>query len=756
MCSLGLGESEEFAQGSRRSNAPARQRAVLLINLGTPDGPDIPSVRRYLVELLSDPDVIRLRRGMSWLNRPLAWMISRFRASRSAEKYRKIWTDEGSPLRTITEQQVSALAGVLPDGMRVFCAMRYGRPGIGETVARIQALGIEELVVVPMYPQYSGTSTATAVRELYRQIKLAGCRIDVVMRSIWYDDTGYINAQARLIYEYAEAHGLTPENTHLVYSLHSLPVSYVQRGDPYVDQIRKTAELVALRLGWPPNRATAGFQSRLGPVKWLRPTTSEVLAELSKADEKQVLVCPLSFTTDCLETLEEIQIRYREQFEQGGGRFFVCPALNASEPFIGALKNLVKHGRRPMTVTEAAADPLMAVKAAETPVAEADTGIDSFFMMGMSLGGRLGTGQGPTVASVDAETFRAVKRSQCEIPDVLRAVCEDGHVREALLWNTCRRFELYGWVKDGADPAEVVAQAGHHLFNGTSHTPEVNVLHGADAWHHLMRTSAGLNSGLPGEREVLQQFQGAYRLAERAGTTGPLTDRLLKELLKCEGELRGQTDWGQFEPDYCHASISKIVQETGLDLVDSRCVVIGGSTTSCAVIEVLADRFDVRRRDMTLLHRGHGHGGHLKMLRRAIGNGRRVRVQSYSEKSVIQAIAEADVVFFGLDHQEPVLDGQQIRDCRDYTERPLTIVDFNMFGSTAGMENLDGIRLWKAGELEMAVAAFAEEMCGAEQFVEATTQAESWILDHLRKKREKRGQATLSSESSFCPRGRPR
>ncbi len=731
MCSLRLSETEEFARSSDHSSSPARRRAVLLINLGTPDGPDVSSVRDYLAEILSDPEVIRLPRGLSWLNGLLGRAISRFRAPQSAEKYRKIWTERGSPLLTITQQQVSSLAKLLPDGTRVFCAMRYGRPGIAEALKQVEALGIEELVVVPMYPQYSGTSTFTAVQELYRHVRRAGCRVDLVIRSVWYDDTGYINAQARLIHEYALTNGLTPENTHLVYSLHSLPVSYIERGDPYEDQVCKTAELVTRRLGWPPDQATMGYQSRLGSAKWLQPATTDVLTELMEAGEKQVLVCPLSFTTDCLETLEELQIRYRGHFERGGGRLFVCPALNASEPFMGALKNLVKHGRRPMSIAEAATDPLIASKADEAPPDEAEASIGSFFMIGMSLGGRLGTGQGPVVASADKGTFSAVKRSQCEIPDMLRAVCEDRQIREALLWNTCRRFELYGWVKDDADPGEVVARAGHHLFNGTSGTPEVNVLHGADAWHHLMRTSAGLNSGLPGEREVLQQFQGAHRLAERAGTTGPLTDRLLDELLKCEGELRGQTDWGKFEPDYCHASISRIARANGLDLADNHCVVIGGSTTSCAIIEVLADRFDVRRRDLTLLHRGHGHGGHLKMLRRAIGNGRRIRVHSYGEKSVIEAIADADVVFFGLDHKEPVLAWEQIRECRDFNVRPLMIVDFNMFGSTAGMEDLDGVRLYKAGDLERAVDTFAEEMCGNERFVRATTQAESWILGHL-------------------------
>ncbi len=225
------GRSEEFAHNSCRSQSPARRRAVLLLNLGTPDGPDLPSVRRYLAELLSDPEVIRLPRGLSWLNRPIGLTISRFRAARSVKKYRKIWTEQGSPLRTITEQQVSALAHLLPEGTHVFFAMRYGRPGIGETLKQIQALNVEQLVVVPMYPQYSGTSTGAAVRELNRQIKRAGYRIDVSLRSVWFDDTGYINAQARLIHAFVVAHGLTPEATHLIYSAHSLPASYVERGD---------------------------------------------------------------------------------------------------------------------------------------------------------------------------------------------------------------------------------------------------------------------------------------------------------------------------------------------------------------------------------------------------------------------------------------------------------------------------------------------------------------------------------------------
>ena len=186
-----------------------------------------------------------------------------------------------------------------------------------------------------------------------------------------------------------------------------------------------------------------------------------------------------------------------------------------------------------------------------------------------------------------------------------------------------------------------------------------------------------------------------------------------------------------FEPDYCYASISHVARSSGLNLPDCRCLVIGGSTTSCGVLDVLAGRFGVSRHQLTLLHRGHRHGGHLKMLRRAIGNGRRIRVHRYDEKPVIRALADADVVFFGLDCKEPVLDAEQIRECRNFAVRPLAIIDFNMFGSTIGMEDLDGIRLFGAEDVENAAAAFAEEMCRSEEFAEAVEAAESWIRAHV-------------------------
>jgi len=654
----------------------------------------------------------------------------------AGEGFQETSTNGGSPSQVTERLQLSALESELPEGMRVFPAVHHGRPSIAEALERIAALGIDDLVAVPMHSPFGGITTHTAFAELYRQISRLNRPIDVTTRSIWHDDAGYVNAQARLIHECAAAHGLTPEDTCLVYSARSLSATCGEAGDLYAGQVRRTAELVSRRLGWPPDRVSLGYQCSPGAAKPLRPTTIHLLAELSHAGEKQVLVCPLDLATECPETRTKIQARYREQFEKDGGRFFMCPALDTFEPFITALKKLVLYGRRPVEFQTKNTRPPALARGQEEPSDEAESLIDSLVMVGTSLRGRLGQNGGPQMGYADAASFRKIRNPQCAVPDMLRAVCEDGVVREALLWNTCRRFEFYGWLDAAADEAgrlETIRRVRRRLFDSNGHTDvsTINILQGADAWLYLMRTAAGLNSGLPGEREVLQQLHGARSLAERAGVAGSRINRLVDDISTCEQSLREQTEWGRFRPDYCHASISRVVRSARLDLADSRCVVIGGSTTSCGILDVLSEQFGVPRRRLTLLHRGHSHGGHLKMLRRAIGNGRRMRVHKYDQESVIRAIADADVVFFGLDRKQPVLDSEQIRDCRDFTNRPLAVVDFNMFGSTVGLEALDGVRVWDADDLEDAVAAFADDMCRSEEFTHAAEAAESWIRDRV-------------------------
>jgi ferrochelatase len=705
-----------------------RKPAALLVNVGSPDAPDVPSVRRYLTEFLRDPFVIQLPALLRWCQPWLARFIAHRRAPHSAEKYRSIWTPEGSPLRVIMEQQATELRQLLPCNWKVFTAMRYGHPSIQETVQAIVAEGIEELVVVPLYPQYSRTTTGTVIQELYSVLKASGAHINVTARTTWYDDAGYANAQARLIADYAAEHGLDPQNSILLYSAHGLPVAYVERGDPYDSQLKRSIEIVTERLGWPVNRTRVGYQSRMGPADWLKPDTTEVLTQLATSGEKNVLLCPISFAVDCLETLEEIDIRYKQHYEGLGGRLHRCPALNTSGHFITAMKNLVTHG--PRSVTRWTGRSLLA--AAEqtiSPPRKSEDQLQRLFMVGVSLPGRIGPGGGPRLVYSDADQLRSVKKGSEHVQTLLMQLQTDGHVSEAMVWNTCHRFEFYGWLEeDEIDRACTVARIRRDMLGDETGEVRVNILLGAWAWHHMMRTVIGLNSGLPGDTDIVEQFQNAYRLSERAGTTGPRLKSLVDEAIGLSRSAQAETAWGRESSGYCYAALSRVQHCIDLKLANCRHVVIGGSATSRSVLQALFERFEAHERDTTLVYRSH-QGGQTKLLRKAIGNGRRLRVDTYASREIINAIADADVVYFGIDSERPVLTADQLRGLRDFTARPLQIVDFNTAGSTDGVEEIPGVRLWTARQLEAEVEAFADEMCAGDQFSKRVQEAEAWMME---------------------------
>ncbi len=712
--------------GNRSASAPPRQ-AALLINLGTPDSTNIPDVRRYLAEFLSDPDVIQLPTGTGLLNPIIGHLIARFRAPASAHMYRQIWTDKGSPLRVITEAQTRALQAELGDDWSVFLAMRYGTPSIGDVLKDIEAAGIDELVVVPLYPQFTAPTGGTALRVLFKHLQHHDPRIQVTTRPDWHNDAGYIHAQAARLHEVIEAEHLSPQNTHLLFSAHSLPMSYIRRGDQYPSLVRQSVDLVTQRLGWPTDRTTLAYQSRVGPVEWLGPYTDEVLNQLRDDGEKSVLVCPITFTTDCLETLEEIGVRYRSEFEKDGARLHLCPALNTSALFISALRDLVERGSRPVS-TWRNMRPLME---RETPRAATDSHVDRMVMVGVSTDSRLGSGLGPRILSSCPESLRQVKRSQCDVPDFIKSVQKEVAVKESWLFNTCQRYEFHGWLPDlltDKTRDDTIQAIRRRLFG--KHEPKglrVNVLFGVDVLHHLLRTAVGMNSGLPGERDILGQLQAAHRLAQCAGTAGPLSAKLLDDVIAFERAVSEDTAWGQFQPNYCQTAIETTLGEDASALADARIVVIGGSTTSASVLRVLTDRFEVPQKQLTLIYRGHKGGGQMKLLRKAIGNGRRIRVQAYTERAVSNAIADADVVFFGLDTETPVLTADQLRQCRAFTHRPLTVIDFNVFGSTSKLETIEGVTLHDASTLATGVAEFAHQMCASAEFRAAVEEAETRI-----------------------------
>lgn len=699
--------------------------AVLLVNVGTPDGPDPASVRRYLTEFLGDPFVIQLPWFMRWFQPRLARLIAHRRAPHSAEKYQSIWTPQGSPLRVIMEEQAAKLGKQLPPNWQVFMGMRYGRPSITEAIDAIVARGIEELVVVPLYPQFSQTTTGTVIHELYSALKRRGVHVNVNARTSWYNDGGYTNAQARLIADYAAKHGLSPQTTILLYSAHGLPITYIERGDPYADQVRHSIELVTERLGWPKDRTRVAYQSRMGPKAWLKPDTEVMLTQLAQEGEKSVLVCPVSFAVDCLETLEEIDLRYRKHFEALGGRLYRCPALNADNNFIAAMKNLVVRGPRP--VVSWAGHSLLKLHSTTAPPSASSSSLPGLFMVGVSLESRLGLGCGPRLVFSDTEELRCAKRSHEEVQAFLTQMHTEGVVPEAMIWNTCHRFEFYGWLKDDeANHVCTIARIRRELLGDLDGRLRVNVLFGADAWRHMMRTVIGLNSGLPGDRDIVEQFQNAYQLAERAGMAGPRLQALVAEACAVAESSRSETTWGRESPGYCYAAIARLQRALGGKLANSRHVVIGGSATSRSVLQALFDQFEVHECDATLIYRTH-QGGQTKLLRKVIGNGRRLRVDSYKTRGVLNAIADADIVYFGVDRDEPILTAEELTGLRDLVATPLTIMDFNTAGSTKGLDNLPGVNLWDAPRIEVEVAAFADEMCAREHFPGIVREVEDWV-----------------------------
>lgn len=313
---------------------------VLLLNLGGPD--QIEDVRPFLFNLFSDPEIIRL--PFSWLQRPLAWLISTSRAKKSQENYRLI--GGGSPLRRITEEQAQALQGVLQQrghDAQVYIGMRYWHPFTEEAIARIKRDRIEQLVILPLYPQFSISTSGSSFRLLERlwEEDPALSAIDYTVIPSWYNHSGYLESMAQLIAQELDQFS-HPEQAHVFFSAHGVPISYVEEaGDPYQQEIEDCTALIMQRLNRP-NPYTLAYQSRVGPVEWLQPYTEDALHDLADQGVKNLAVVPISFVSEHIETLQEIDMEYRELAEEAGiENFHRVPALNTHPVFIGALADLV-------------------------------------------------------------------------------------------------------------------------------------------------------------------------------------------------------------------------------------------------------------------------------------------------------------------------------------------------------------------------------------------------------------------------------
>ncbi len=324
--------------------APMRS-AVLLVNLGTPAAPTTAAVRRYLAEFLADPRIIELPR---WLWRlVLHGVILRVRPRRSAHAYRKIWGEGGSPLQVGSAALAARLGQRLgedgPDRPVVRHAMRYGEPSIPRVMRELGALGLRRVLVVPLFPQYSATTTASAFDALATELR--GWRVVPELRFVsdYHLDPLHVEALARSVERHWQAHG---RGDRLLLSFHGLPERYVREGDPYRAHCEATAVALRMRLGLDEAALVVAFQSRVGREPWLQPYTDRLLETLPKQGARRVdVLCP-GFAVDCLETLEEIAMAGRDTFLAAGGEVFhYIPCLNDGDDQVDALAALVRrHG----------------------------------------------------------------------------------------------------------------------------------------------------------------------------------------------------------------------------------------------------------------------------------------------------------------------------------------------------------------------------------------------------------------------------
>lgn len=320
---------------------PART-AIVYCNLGTPDEASAPALRRYLAEFLSDPRVVEIPKLVWWPI--LHGIILRTRPKKSAAKYASVWLPEGSPLKVWTEKQATLLRGYLGERghqVTVRYAMRYGNPSIASVLDELKAEGVTRVLVLPAYPQYSGTTTASVIDAVTAWSQPVRHLPEFRFVNRYHDDSGYIKALARTIRAHWMAHG---QSEHLVMSFHGVPERTLHLGDPYHCECQKTARLLAEQLGLAKDRYTLTFQSRFGKAKWLEPYTEPTLVTMAKKGLKSVdLVCP-GFTSDCLETLEEINMEVREAFLHAGGQQLqYIPCLNDSPEWLRALTDLAER-----------------------------------------------------------------------------------------------------------------------------------------------------------------------------------------------------------------------------------------------------------------------------------------------------------------------------------------------------------------------------------------------------------------------------
>ncbi len=328
-----------YLDQSDQLQQPEGGLGVLLVNLGTPDEPTPGAVKTYLAEFLSDPRIVSLPKWLWQII--LRGIVLQVRPKRSAQAYAAIWTDQGSPLLVLSERLRDALQQQLGSRVSVALAMRYGNPSLPEVLQTLRRRNIQRLLVLPLYPQYSATTTASIFDALTRELQNWRWIPELRFIQRYHQEPDYVATLSDSIRSYRAEHGSAEK---LLFSFHGIPKDYYEAGDPYPDQCRATAEQVAASLGLQPDQWHITFQSRFGKQEWVKPYTDETLKQWGREGIRSVqVVCP-AFAVDCLETLEEIAEENREYFlESGGESYAYIPALNDSPAQVRMLADLVER-----------------------------------------------------------------------------------------------------------------------------------------------------------------------------------------------------------------------------------------------------------------------------------------------------------------------------------------------------------------------------------------------------------------------------
>ncbi len=313
-----------------------RRRGIALLQFGGPDSPE--AIRPFLRDLFDDPEILSMP---AIVRKPLAWTIASLRAPRVAENYAKM--GGASPIGKWTELQAAGLRRALP-GVAVEVAMRAWRPSTAEAVAKLLAAGCDEILALPLYPQYSFTTTRSSMAVLVREIRRqAGAR--VVLRDTipsWPTHPGYVDATVQIVRRELAKFGRPP---FVLFNAHGLPMKVVAKGDPYPDEVRATVDACVASLGLPADRWGLSFQSRVGPMEWLRPYTEHEIPRLARSGVRDLLVVPMSFVCDHYETLYEMRVLQADIAKAAGiERYAVAPALNDDPLFLAALADLARRG----------------------------------------------------------------------------------------------------------------------------------------------------------------------------------------------------------------------------------------------------------------------------------------------------------------------------------------------------------------------------------------------------------------------------